>query len=46
MRGLPNVHVGLHIADNIREYAHVMNPNVLSGELTHVYVLPLYLCFY
>jgi hypothetical protein len=32
---LPNVHVGLHLADNVREYGHIMNCNVLSGELTH-----------
>ena len=35
LRSLPNVHVGLHLADNVREYAHVMNTNVLSGEMTH-----------
>jgi hypothetical protein len=35
---LPNFHVGLHLADNIREYGHIMNCNVLSGELTHRYV--------
>ncbi|RDW84612.1 hypothetical protein BP6252_02202 [Coleophoma cylindrospora] len=32
---LPNVHVGLHLADNVREYGHVMNCNVLNGELSH-----------
>lgn len=32
---LPNVHVGLHLADNAREYATVMNSNVLTGELKH-----------
>ena len=32
---LPNVHAGLHLADNAREYATVMNSNVLAGELKH-----------
>jgi hypothetical protein len=35
LRSLPNVHVGLHLADNIREYGYIMNTNVLSGEMTH-----------
>ena len=34
---LPNVHAGLHLADNAREYATVMNSNVLAGELKHKY---------
>ena len=33
--GLPNVHAGLHLADVTREYASVMNCNVLAGELHH-----------
>ena len=32
---LPNVHAGLHLAENAREYATVMNSNVLAGELKH-----------
>ena len=32
---LPNVHAGLHLAGNAREYATVMNSNVLAGELKH-----------
>ena len=32
---LPNVHAGLHIADNAREFATVMNCNVLAGEMKH-----------
>ena len=32
---LPNVHAGLHLADNAKEYATVMNSNVLTGELKH-----------
>jgi hypothetical protein len=35
LRSLPNMHVGLHLADNVYEYAHVMNCNVFSGELRH-----------
>jgi len=35
LRSLPNVHVGLHLADNVREYGHIINTNVLSGEITH-----------
>lgn len=35
LRRLPNVHVGLHLADNIREYAFAMNLNVLAGENFH-----------
>jgi hypothetical protein len=35
LQGLPNVHAGLHIKDNIMEYATVMNCNVLAGELKH-----------
>ena len=34
---LPNVHAGLHLASNAREYATVMNSNVLAGELKHKY---------
>ena len=33
---LPNVHAGLHLADNAREYSTVMNSNVLAGELKHM----------
>ena len=29
------MHIGLHLADNVREYATVINCNVLSGELKH-----------
>ena len=32
---LPNVHAGLHLAGNVKEYATVMNSNVLTGELKH-----------
>ena len=32
---LPNVHAGLHLAENAREYATVMNSNVLAGKLKH-----------
>ena len=32
---LPNVHAGLHLAGNAKEYATVMNSNVLAGELKH-----------
>jgi hypothetical protein len=32
---LPNVHAGLHLAENAREYATIMNCNVLAGELKH-----------
>jgi len=35
LRNLPNVHVGLHLADNVREYGYIMNGSVLAGELTH-----------
>ena len=31
----PNIHAGLHLAENAREYATVMNSNVLAGELKH-----------
>ena len=33
---LPNVHAGLHLADMAREYATVMNLNVLSYEMKHM----------
>ena len=33
---LPNVHSGLHFADNAREFGTVMNSNVLAGELKHM----------
>lgn len=36
---LPNVHQGLHYADVVREYAIVMNCNVLAGELKHKSVI-------
>lgn len=39
---LPNVHAGLHLAENAREYATVMNSNVLAGELKHKYTVYLY----
>lgn len=32
---LPNVHAGLHLAEDASEYATVMNSNVLAGELKH-----------
>lgn len=35
LRRLPNIHVGLHLADNVLEYGHAMNGNVLVGELKH-----------
>jgi len=35
LRCLPNVHVALHLSQNVFEYAHVMNANVLCGELLH-----------
>ena len=38
LQGLPNVHAGMHIKDNILEYATVMNCSVLAGELKHRYV--------
>ena len=38
LRSLPNVHVGLHIADMVREYGTSMNCSGLSGELKHKYL--------
>ncbi|KAL8798951.1 MAG: hypothetical protein Q9200_007661 [Gallowayella weberi] len=35
LMNLPNVHVWLHIADVAREFATVMNCNVLPGEVKH-----------
>ena len=35
LQALPNVHAGLHIADNVDEYSTVMNCNVLVNELKH-----------
>ena len=33
---LSNVHIDLHLADNAREYATIMNSNVLVGEMKHM----------
>jgi hypothetical protein len=35
LRSLSNVHVGLYLADNVREYSYIMNTNVLSREMTY-----------
>jgi hypothetical protein len=36
---LPNVHVGVHLAQFAKEYGTVMNCNVLAGELKHRLVI-------
>ena len=33
---LPNLHAGLHLSEMAREYATVMNLNVLPGEMKHM----------
>jgi len=38
LQSLPNVHAGLHVKNNVSEYATVMNCSVLAGELKHKYV--------
>jgi hypothetical protein len=36
LRRLPNFHVGLYIADNVREYALIINYNILARELAYL----------
>jgi hypothetical protein len=36
---LLNVYIRLYIADNVREYIYIINCNVLSSEMTYMYVL-------
>ena len=35
---LLNIHIGLHLVDNVREYITVMNSNILAGELKYKYI--------
>jgi hypothetical protein len=39
---LLNFYVSIYLIDNVQEYAHVINCNVLSRELTYRYILSIF----